>query len=275
MTNNHTLRALEEQFGFTSAKAVDEVPMIQPPSLQPTINDLKSKRPISAEMPPGAGFRVLSEFIRISPEVIARLSIFESPDISDALNRMFVFDPSIHNLINDKPLFGPALTVKVFPGDNLMVHKALDVAQPGDVIVVDTGGSPRNAIIGDLIANKAKSRGVAGFIIDGLIRDLPGIKETGLPVFASGVTSFGPLQRGPGELGYPISCGGIVVNPGDAICADTSGIVVVRKEIAEYTIEYLVKHKAAQADYLSNVRKGVFSNEWVDRQLLKDGCVIE
>src|SRR5690606_30332237 len=123
------------------------------------------------------------------------------------LNRMYTMNPQIHNLVNNEPLFGPACTVKVFPGDNLMVHKSLDLAQPGDVVVVDTSGSRENAVLGDLVTTKAKHRGIAGFIIDGLVRDLPGMREVGLPVYARGVTPFGPLHRGPGELNYTISCG--------------------------------------------------------------------
>jgi RraA family protein len=251
------------------------IPVLKSPSLQPSASDLTSKRPASSEMRPGAGFRVNSDFSRVSAATITKLSEFETTDISDSLNRMFVFDPAIRNVVNNKPLFGPAVTVKVFPGDNLMVHKALDVARPGDVVVIDTSGNPRNAVLGDMIGNKAKSRGIAGFIIDGLVRDLPGLLEIGLPVYAAGVTSFGPLHRGPGELGYSISCGGIVVNPGDAVCADDSGIIVVRKEVAEETCEYLAEQKSAQAEYLANVKKGIFSNDWVDRQLKLDGCIIE
>ena len=122
--------------------------------------------------------------------------------------------------------------VKLYPGDNLMVHKALDIAQPGDIIVVDTGDSS-NAVVGDLIARKAKHRGIVGFVIDGLARDLAGMKKVGLPVFARGITPRGPLHRGPGELNLPISCGGIVVHPGDVIVTDTNGVVVVGKEFAD------------------------------------------
>jgi RraA family protein len=200
---------------------------------------------------------------------------FETPDISDILNRMYTMRPDIRNLVNDTPLVGPACTVKVFPGDNLMVHKSLDVAKPGDIVVIDASGSDRNAVLGDLVANKAKHRGIAGFIVDGLVRDLPGLIEAGLPVYARGVTPFGPLHRGPGELNYTISCGGIVVNPGDIVVADKSGIAVVRREFAEETIMRLRAHRARMEKYVSDVKAGNFSNDWVDRQLAADNCLIE
>ena len=181
---------------------------------------------------------------------------FETADVSDMLNRMYTMRHDISNLTNDKPLLGPAVTVKLFPGDNLMLHKALDVALPGDVVVVDTSGSDRNAVFGDLIANKACHRGIAGFVIDGLIRDLDGVRETGLPVYARGVTSFGPLHRGPGELNHAISCGGIVVNAGDIITADTSGIVVVSKDCAHHVALRLQSHQVRMKDYVENVKRG-------------------
>ncbi len=232
-------------------------------------------RPKSSEMTPGPGFRVKLSFERPSPALIEMFRNFETPDISDILNRMYTMSPEIRNVVNEATLIGPACTVKVFPGDNLMVHKALDAAKPGDVVVVDTSGSQRNAVLGDLVTNKAKHRGIAGFIVDGLVRDLPGLQEAGLPVFARGITPFGPLHRGPGELNYAISCGGIVVNPGDIVVADKSGIAVVRKDFAEDTLARLKTHQARMDQYIRDVKAGNFSNDWVDALLSQDQCRIE
>jgi len=237
--------------------------------------DGATSRPKSAEMTPGPGFRVRMEIDRPDPILLTRFRDFETPDISDILNRMYTMSPEIRNVVNTNMLVGPALTVKVFPGDNLMVHKALDAAKPGDVVVIDTSGSQRNAVLGDLITNKARHRGVAGFIVDGLVRDLPGLREAGLPVFARGITPFGPLHRGPGELNYAVSCGGIVVNPGDIIVADQSGIAVIRREVAEDTLIRLHAHRARMMQYVAEVKAGRFSNEWVDRQLEADHCLVE
>jgi RraA family protein len=246
----------------------------RPASLNPMKPEAAAK-PKSAEMIPGPGFRIRQAIERPPQSLVEQFRAFETPDISDMLNRMYTLSPDIHNLVNGKALVGPACTVKVFPGDNLMVHKALDVAKPGDVVVVDTSGSQRNAVLGDLIANKAKHRGIAGFVIDGLIRDLEGVAETGLPVFARGVTPFGPLHRGPGELNYSISCGGIVVNPGDIIVADSCGVAVVRREFAEDTLKRLKLHQARMERYVADVKRGIFSNDWVDAQLKKDECIFE
>lgn len=232
-----------------------------------------AEKPKSAEITPGPGFMVRKTIERPAAELIEKFREFETPDISDMLNRMYTMSAEIHNLTNDAVLLGPACTVKVFPGDNLMVHKALDVARPGDVVVVDTSGSRKNAVLGDLIANKAKHRGIAGFIIDGLIRDVEGVRETSLPVFARGVTPFGPLHRGPGELNYTISCGDIVVNPGDIVMADTNGVVVVRREFADDILLRLREQKQRMAQYIVDVKRGVFSNAWVDAQLASDKCI--
>lgn len=231
-------------------------------------------KPKSAEISPGPGFMIRQTIGRPSAGVIEKFRDFETPDISDMLNRMYTMSREIHNVVNDLPLVGPACTAKVFPGDNLMVHKALDFAKPGDVVVVDTSGSSRNAVLGDLIAMKAKHRGIAGFIVDGLVRDLSAVQKVGLPVFARGVTPFGPLHRGPGELNFTISCGGIVVNPGDLIVADTNGVVVVRQEFTEDVLKRLQQNKERMADYVAAVGRGEFSNDWVDAQLKSDGCIV-
>ena len=252
-----------------------DLPKVDAPRIQTEAHESADAKPSSSEMRAGPGFRVNLNFDGVTKAQIDQLSQFETTEISDALNRMFTMNPKIRNVVDEQPLFGRAVTVKVFPGDNLMAHKALDIIKPGDVMVIDTSGEPRNAVVGDMIGNKAKHRGAAGFIIDGLVRDLSGLREIGLPVYATGITAFGPLHRGPGELGYSISCGGIVVNPGDAICADSSGVVVVRQESADDTINYLKSHRDNLAEYVANVKRGKFSNDWVDDQLSQDGCLLK
>lgn len=205
--------------------------------------------------------------------MLARFAEFATPDISDLLNRLYAIHPEIRCLTGGRErLCGPACTVRVFPGDNLMVHKVLDVARPGDVVVIDAGASPMNAVLGDLIGMKAKQRGIAGFIVDGLVRDLPGLREVGIPVFARGATPIGPLHRGPGEINYPICCGGVVVNPGDLIVADAAGIVVIPQGIAAELLDRLERQRERSAAYLEAVRRGDFSNAWVDRVLAEQGC---
>ena len=226
----------------------------------------------SAEMTPGPGFMIRTNFTRPPVDLVEGFADFETADVSDAMNRLYAMNGEIRNLSNDKELLGPALTVKLYPGDNLMIHKTLDLAQPGDVVVVDCSGAMTNAVFGDVVAIKAKHRGIAGFIIDGLIRDVDGVRETGLPVYARGVTPFGPLHRGPGEINTPVSCGGVVVNPGDIIKADATGIAVVPRDYGPEILSRLRASKELQADYVESVKRGDFSIACVDEQLRDTDC---
>lgn len=228
-------------------------------------------KPKTAELQPGPGFRIRNDIERPDPDQVAALGAYDTPAISDMMNRLYTMAPAIRNLTDPElRILGPACTVKVYPGDNLMVHKSLDVAKPGDVIVIDTSASPLTAVLGDLISTKARHRGIAGFVVDGLIRDLPGIRELGdLPVFARGVTPIGPLHRGPGEINHAISAGGIVVHAGDVVIGDMNGVVVVPRELVPEMLRRLDERKAAEANYTAAVSEGDFSNAWVDELLEK------
>jgi len=234
-------------------------------------------KPQSAEMHPGPGFRIRYEIERPDPEAVSGLGRYETPAISDLMNRLYAMVPAIQNMTDpDRRLVGPACTVKVYPGDNLMVHKSLDVAQPGDVIVIDTSASSLTAVLGDLVCTKARHRGIGGFIVDGLIRDLPMIRQLrDFPVFARGVTPIGPLHRGPGEINHAISCGGVVVNPGDVIVGDPNGVVVVPRDIADELLARLDAKSAKESDYVSAVARGDFNNDWVDAMLATHGLGVE
>jgi regulator of RNase E activity RraA len=234
-------------------------------------------KPKSAETYPGPGFRIRYRIERPDPDLVAGFGEFDSPDVSDLMNRLYTMVPAIKNFTDEGlRILGPALTVKVYPGDNLMVHKSLDVVEPGDVIMVDAGSSMLNGVLGDLISTKARHRGVAGFVVDGLIRDLPEIRALGdFPVFARGVSPIGPLHRGPGEINHAISVGGIVVHPGDIVVGDANGVVVVPQDIAVDLLERLRARSAQEADYREAVRRGEFSNEWVDNLLFDSGVAPE
>ncbi|MDH3752676.1 MAG: RraA family protein [Acidimicrobiia bacterium] len=234
-------------------------------------------KPDSADLHPGPGFRIRTEVKRHDAALIERLAAFETPVISDTLNRLYAFDFEIRCLTEASKLAGSICTVRVFPGDNLMVHKALDVAAPDDVIVISAGGgggSP-NAIIGDRVCAKAKHRGIRGFVVDGLIRDLPGVLPLGMPVYARGTTTIGPLHRGPGEINYPIACGGTVTNPGDVLVADEAGIVVVPHAHVDEIVLRLEGAAPAMEKYEAALARGEFSTTWVDTLLGEARCPID
>jgi RraA family protein len=233
--------------------------------------------PKSAAMHPGPGFRIRTKFPRPDAQVTAAFRAYDTPSISDLMNRLYAVEIGIQQVTRPElGLVGSACTVKVYPGDNLMVHKSLDVAQPGDVVVIDTSGSHMTAVLGDLISTKARHRGIAGFVVDGLVRDVEAIRALGdFPVFARGVTPIGPLHRGPGEIGYPISVGGVVVNPGDIVVGDSNGVVVVPCGIACEVLGRLERQKRSESDYTAAVARGEFSNAWVDDVLTAGGVWID
>ena len=233
--------------------------------------------PKSAEMNAGPGFRIRPHFERPDPALVTALGAYDTPSISDLMNRLYALELGIQVLTDPATaVAGPACTVKCYPGDNLMVHKVLDLAEPGDVVVIDTSGSQMTAVLGDLISTKARHRGIAGFIVDGLVRDIAAIRALGdFPVFARGVTPIVPLHRGPGEIGYPVSAGGVVVCPGDIVVGDLNGVVVVPRGIAPDLLERLRRRKAAEADYTAAVARGEFSNAWVDKVLTEGGVAVD
>ncbi|MEO5880978.1 MAG: RraA family protein [Caldimonas sp.] len=127
-------------------------------------------------------------------------------------------------------LCGTAFTVRVRPGDNLMIHKALLMARAGDVIVIDGSGDLTQALIGGLMRTTAMARGVAGFVVDGAIRDVAEWADGAIPVFARGHTHRGPSKDGPGEINTPIACGGMIVLPGDLVLGDADGVIAIRAD---------------------------------------------
>lgn len=157
--------------------------------------------------------------------------------ISDALNGMNNLDPSIKPLQDSYKVAGRAFTVKIPAGDNTMVLKAIKEASPGDVLVVDAKGESYRAVAGDFVVGLAQKLGIAGIIVDGVIRDLIGVRSLNFPVFSKGTTVAASFKNGAGEINVPISCGGVSITPGDIIVGDADGVVVIPQADAEKILE--------------------------------------
>ena len=153
--------------------------------------------------------------------------------------------------------FGPAITCYCGPNDNLAIVAALELARPGDVIVAATDGFKRAGHIGDLVAGMMRNKGVAGFVTDGAVRDIVGLREAGLPVFAAIVTPDSCVKSGPGSVGLPVVMGGRSVAPGDIIVADLDGVTTVPFTSIDEVIERLEAVKRAEAQMLERVRGGL------------------
>ena len=215
--------------------------------------------------------RILDIPRRPDPRLVAELAKMVTPHLSDSMERLYAGGPQLRPMHREGKLAGPAYTVKTTPGDNLLVHKALDSAQKGDVIVVDAGGICENAIIGELMMSRARQRGVAGIVIWGAIRDSAEIAAGTYPVYASGVTHCGPYKNGPGEINVPINMGGMAVNPGDIIIGDADGLVAIPQDQAERVLasakSILQKETAAMKEILA----GTVDRSWVDKALREKG----
>ena len=218
------------------------------------------------------GCRIVSDFQRADDRLVQLLKTFPVANIDDCMNRTAAVDHDIRPM-NSAKLLGPAFTVKVPQGDNLMFHKAMDMAKPGDVIVIDAGGMRNRAIFGELMINYCKLRGLAGVIVDGAIRDYDTISQMDFPVYARGVNPNGPYKNGPGEIGTTITFGGQIVRPGDIIVGDADGIIVVRPEDAEDLAKQVDAVFAKEADIMSTMDKdGTYIRPWVDAKLAELGC---
>lgn len=161
---------------------------------------------------------------------LARLARLTTSDLGDGMDRMGVVHSAIRPLWRGVHCQGRALTVWTRAGDNLMVRAALDLIAPGDVLVVNGQGDETRALLGDRMVGKAASHGAVGVVVDGAVRDVEALQELGVPVFARAVTPAGPYKHGPGQLNVPVAIGGVVVRPGDIVCGDSDGVVVVPPE---------------------------------------------
>ena len=169
-------------------------------------------------------------------------------------------------------LGGPALTVKARPGDNLMIHKALDLAQPGDVIVVDAGGDLTNSLFGELMLSYAVKRRIAGIVLNGAVRDIDVIAAGAFPVYAAGVTHRGPYKDGPGEINVPIAIDGMVVQPGDLVIGDADGLLCIPFDDVERVLAASRDKVALERKTIENIRTGQHDTSWVDARLKALGC---
>lgn len=194
------------------------------------------------------GNRIFTEIDRADADVVEMFRGLPASNINDEMNRLYCMHDYIRllNPQNGRQLLGTAVTVKAPIGDNLFFHQALDMAQPGDIIVVDGGSGCNRSLAGEIMMRFAQQKGLAGIVVDGCLRDLDGIESLSMPVYAKGITPQGPFKNGPGEINVPIACGGQVVFPGDILVGDRDGIVVIRRQEAEEIARSAQKKKAGE-----------------------------
>ncbi|ADU29607.1 RraA family protein [Evansella cellulosilytica] len=218
------------------------------------------------------GFQILPINRRPNKALIERYRHIATPLISDNMSRLQGTYSHIRPFHKSKKITGTAFTVRTRAGDNLMVHKAIDMAERGDVIVVDAGGDMTQAIIGEIMLRLAKKNGIEGFVIDGAIRDSAAFESHDYPCFAKGVTHRGPYKDGPGEINVPITVGNMIVHPGDIIVGDEDGVIAVPLDFAEELIELATEQETKELGMFEAIENETIDRSWVDETLRQKGC---
>ncbi|GAB3770040.1 diguanylate cyclase [Ramlibacter monticola] len=216
---------------------------------------------------------IVRDFERVSPALVRQASEFQAAILADVNGRRGALHGRIAALRPRMKIAGPALTVEVRPGDNLMIHAAMALARPGDVLVIDGKGDQTAALMGTIMMTACKQLGIAGVVIDGAVRDSLEIDEMDFPVFSVGTNPNGPTKNVPGRIGHAISCGGVTVRPGDLIVADADGVFVGERERVESLLPLARKKVEDESTRIAAIRKGNTSASWLDAALRTAGVL--
>lgn len=222
------------------------------------------------------GCKIIQDFSRPAPELVARFEGMPVANIDDCMNRIAAVDAAIQPVGKQGQLLGTAFTLRVPQGDNLMFHAAMDLAKPGDVIVIDAGGFTDRAIFGELMATYCKSRGIKGIVCDGAIRDRDGLAAMeNFPVYARAATPNGPYKNGPGEINVPVVIGGKLVHPGDIVVGDSDGVLFIDPAIAPELANATEAVEQKESGIMEHILKdGTYIRPWVNEKLKEIGCEI-
>ncbi|HWJ12668.1 MAG TPA: hypothetical protein VNS10_02935 [Gemmatimonadaceae bacterium] len=218
------------------------------------------------------GFRILPFPPRLDAALLGRFQGLATPNLADAMGRFNFMDAGIQSRTG-LPLFGLAVTVNARPADNLMIHKALQVAAPGDIVVVNTCGNTTSAVFGELMCNTAVAARLGGIVVDGAIRDVDGLTSLGFPAFSRSVCAGGCDKDGPGEINVAISCGGTVVMPGDIVVGDRDGVAVVPRAHAEEVLSLVSALVQRETKRVAEIKAGGLFRAEIDESLRRHGVI--
>ncbi len=210
---------------------------------------------------------------RPDPELVRRASRFQAAILADVGGRRGTLDGSIQSRVPGMKVAGPAFTVEVRPGDNLMFHAALALAQPGDVIVVEGKGDLTAALCGTIMVTQAQAIGLAGFVVDAATRDTQEIAVGTFPVFSAGTNPNGPTKSLGGRINWPVTLAGTTINPGDLIVGDDDGVVVVPQENIEQILLLAEQKVQAEAARIAEIGKGNVGAPWLADALVQAGVL--
>ena len=214
------------------------------------------------------------DFERVSPEVIRAASGYAASILADVAGRRGALDGRIAPLSPSMRICGPAFTVEVRAGDNLMIHAAMALAKPGDVLVIDGKSDTTCALMGSIMLNACKVLQLGGVVIDAAIRDTEELRELGFPVFAVGASPNGPTKFIPGRINWPISCGEIAVQPGDLIVGDADGVVAIERDKAASLIDGAARKVADERGRIADIVAGRDTRpKWLEGALRAAGVL--
>jgi len=216
---------------------------------------------------------IIRDFERVSPELVAQAATFQPAIFADVAGRRGAMHGRITALRPTMKLAGPALTVEVRPGDNLMIHAAMSLAKPGDVLVIDGKGDQTSALMGTIMMTACRQLGIAGVVIDGAVRDSLEIEEMDFPVFSVGTNPNGPTKNIGGRIGHPVSCGGVTVNAGDFVIADADGVVVIERNKLASLIGPAQKKVEDEAKRIAQIKQGNTAASWLTSALQAAGVL--
>lgn len=219
------------------------------------------------------GFQICKRERKVDTATVVKFRAIPVANISDSMSRMTAGGARLRPMHAGGALVGPAFTVKTRPGDNLMIHKALDMAEAGDVVVVDGGGDLTNALIGELMVAHAQTRGIAGMVLNGAIRDYDSLRTGAFPVYAAGITHRGPYKDGPGEINVAVAIDGMVIEPGDLIVGDGDGLLCIPFAQAEEVYKAAKAKNDAEEKQMAATRAGTSDRAWVDATLKRLGVI--
>ena len=214
------------------------------------------------------------DFVRIDAATVQAASAYASSILADVAGRRGAMDGRIQALVPVMRCCGPAFTVKVRPGDNLMIHAAMAMAKPGDVLVIDGKADRGAALMGSIMLNACKQLGLAGVVLDASIRDTEELRELGFPVWSIGANPNGPTKGVSGRINWPVSCGGVTVNPGDLIVGDADGVVVIEREKVASLLPLAAKKVADERQRIADITGGgQIRPKWLEASLVAAGVL--
>ena len=219
---------------------------------------------------------VVRDIERVAPEIVAEAARFPSSILADVAGRRGALSGRIAPLAPSMRFTGPAITVEIRPGDNLMIHAAMAIARPGDVIIVDGKGDLTSALMGEIMCQQCVALGVVAVVIDGAVRDSEAIRELGFPMYAAGLNPNGPTKFVPGRLNHAISIGGVTVNPGDLVVGDADGVTVIERAKAAAMLPLAAQKVAMETQRIADIKsRKSLRPGWLDGALRAAGVINE